>query len=164
MTAPHPGSIPGSFPFSLGGSLAGSSSAGGDTSDEPPRNFLLDANHDIVITDNLQMVRGIAAIAQDCLCALRAFATFDETTGEPTGEWFLDFEGVGLPWFRDVLIKNPSFPRIRELVRRKILSRPGIKAITSMRLVFDRPLRDLTIEFVASTDLGELVAAVDVIP
>lgn len=155
----HPGSLPGPFPFNLGGSfpvvVVGASSPA-----DPPRNFFLGDDHDIVLTTNLVMVAGLESVRQDHECALLAVALFDEETGEPIGEWFLDREGVGVPWFRDILGHDPSLPRIRELIRRKVLSRPGTKAITSMTVTIDRVTREAEITYVASTDLGELRATV----
>lgn len=151
----HPGSLPGSLPFHLGGAfpviIVGQSSP-----TDPPRNFLLDDDHDLVITSNLAMVAGLSAIAQDINCALLCIATFDDD-GNPDGEWFLNRE-IGIPWFRDVFIKNPSLPRIQEMIRRAVLARPGVNGVSSLVLKFNRPARDLSMDYVASTDLGELVS------
>jgi hypothetical protein len=41
------------------------------------------------------------------------------------GEWFLD-QNLGIPWVEEVLIKNPSLEFIRSVVRKTVLSVPGI--------------------------------------
>jgi hypothetical protein len=41
------------------------------------------------------------------------------------GEWFLD-QSLGIPWVEEVLVKNPSLEYIRSVVRKTVLSVPGI--------------------------------------
>ena len=71
------------------------------------------------------------------------------------GEWFLD-EERGVPWYEEILIKNPNLIRIREIFRDAILSVSGIREVTYLDLRFSAYARTLDVNFRASTDLGEL--------
>jgi len=71
------------------------------------------------------------------------------------GEWFLD-EERGVPWYEEILIKNPNLIRIREIFRDAILSVSGIREVTFLDLRFSAYARTLDVNFRASTDLGEL--------
>ena len=71
------------------------------------------------------------------------------------GEWFLD-EERGVPWYEEILIKNPNLIRIREIFRDAILSVSGIREVTYLDLRFSAYARTLAVNFRASTDLGEL--------
>ena len=71
------------------------------------------------------------------------------------GEWFLD-EERGVPWYEEIIVKNPNLIRIREIFRDAILSVTGIREVTFMDLLFSAYTRTLSVNFRASTDLGEL--------
>ena len=71
------------------------------------------------------------------------------------GEWFLD-EERGVPWYEEIIVKNPNLIRIREIFRDAILSVTGIREVTFMELLFSAYIRTLSVNFRASTDLGEL--------
>jgi len=71
------------------------------------------------------------------------------------GEWFLD-EERGIPWYEEILVKNPNLIRIREIFREAILSVSGNKELTQMNLLLSSYIRRLDLDFRASTDLGEL--------
>lgn len=65
-----------------------------------------------------------------------------------SGEWFLD-QRQGVPYFRDVLIKNPDLGVVRSLFRRLILSTPGVLGLDSYELHYDQRERRLTFSFEA---------------
>ena len=71
------------------------------------------------------------------------------------GEWFLN-EDTGIPWYEEIIVKNPNLIRIREIFRDAILSVTGIREVTFMDLLFSSYARTLSVNFRASTDLGEL--------
>jgi len=71
------------------------------------------------------------------------------------GEWFLD-EEKGLPWYEEIIVKNPNLIRIREIFREAILSVAGINEVTYLDLLFSAYARTLSVNFKASTNLGEL--------
>lgn len=69
------------------------------------------------------------------------------------GEWFLD-TSVGVPYFEDILVKNPNIPNIESILKQKILSTPGVNEILEFSIAFDRQARNLTVDFKADTDFG----------
>ena len=71
------------------------------------------------------------------------------------GEWFLD-EDAGVPWYEEIIVKNPNLLRIREIFREAILSVAGVEEITFLDLLFATYSRTLSVNFKASTNLGEL--------
>ena len=71
------------------------------------------------------------------------------------GEGFMN-EDTGIPWYEEIIVKNPNLIRIREIFRDAILSVTGIREVTFMDLLFSTNARTLSVNFRASTDLGEL--------
>jgi hypothetical protein len=61
-------------------------------------------------------------------------------------EWFLD-QREGVPYFRDVFVKNPNLDVISSVFRRVALSVPGVLAIPKFRASLDAASRTLTFEF-----------------
>lgn len=100
---------------------------------------------------DLVLVSGVEAIAQDLRFRLRFFA----------GEWFADID-QGLPYFDQVLVKNPNVDQVRGIFRDCILGTDGVKNLLDLSLAFDSALRTLTLTFKVDTDLGELEAEVTV--
>lgn len=74
------------------------------------------------------------------------------------GEWFLDLD-YGLPYFEQVLVKNPNIPQVTDLFRRAILSIQGVSSVERLSVSFDTAARQLRVDWVASTDLGLLVGS-----
>jgi hypothetical protein len=54
-----------------------------------------------------------------------AVQKIDQTLKMLLGEWFID-TALGIPWVESILVKNPSFEYIRGVLRRAILSVPGV--------------------------------------
>lgn len=52
------------------------------------------------------------------------------------GEWFMD-ENEGVPYWTQILIKNPNLPAIREIIRARIAATPGISEVLSISLEKD---------------------------
>ena len=69
------------------------------------------------------------------------------------GEWFLD-KAVGVPWFESILVRNPSFELIRNIIRTKILGVKGIASVPTLALSLDSTTRLLTIDFTAKLLAG----------
>lgn len=61
------------------------------------------------------------------------------------GEWFLDLR-EGMPYRRDVLIKDPNRDTVRSVIRRGWLTVPGIVAVKSVTWTPDFSARTATIE------------------
>ncbi len=97
--------------------------------------------HDLAIErGDLALVRGRDAIAQDIATRLQFFQ----------GEWFLD-QRVGMPYFKEVLVKNPDLGAVRFVIRSAILSTPGVRSLESFSLTFDGATRALNVTFTAKT-------------
>lgn len=95
----------------------------------------LDSTGDLEFTNNdLVIVDGIDAIKQHLHMRLMTFL----------GEEFQD-ETRGVPWFTELLVKNPSFLVIGEILKNVILDTPGITDIISF--VFDLSGRTATLDF-----------------
>ncbi len=78
------------------------------------------------------------------------------------GEWFLDLR-QGMPYYRDVFVKNPNIPVIRSLFRRCAIETPGVKSLRRFDLALDAVERELSFDFEAICDGNErlIVAPTD---
>lgn len=102
---------------------------------------LLDAYlHDLVIVDgNAPLYRGLD---QRIDCVLRTFL----------GEWWLD-QTIGVPYFEELLKKNPDLAVVRQAFAAVILSVPGVKKILKLETKFSRSTRTFRVDFeVKGTD------------
>ena len=79
------------------------------------------------------------------------------------GEWFLDLD-YGLPYFEQILIKNPNLPSVQDLFRRALLSVRGVSSVERITLSLDTTSRTLTVSWVVLTDLGILVGTDNITP
>lgn len=105
----------------------------------------LDENRDLAIeNDDLVLVDGLEAIAQDCEVRLNFFL----------GEWFLDTR-LGIPWFQRILGHKPRLIAVKSIIKKGILTTPGILGIIDFDLTWDGVTRALSIEFRANTVEGE---------
>jgi hypothetical protein len=105
------------------------------------------ATGDVAIPPRL--IYGVEAIAQRIRVRFEWFL----------GEWFLDTR-QGVPYYRDILIKNPDPILITFIFRRVLLSTPGVKSVSSFRAVLDKVTRTLTVDFEATADDGNILTAV----
>lgn len=110
------------------------------------RAFKIDADYNLVRSAG-RLVRAAdgEAIAQAIRIALSIFQ----------GEWFLDTTR-GLPYYQEILVKNPNVAQIRRVIADRILSVPGVLDLVSLTLDFDRAARTLSVSFKVTTDLDEL--------
>ena len=105
--------------------------------------------HDLLlVSSSIPLVGGTDAIAQHIRVRLRFFLA----------EWFLN-KLEGLPYFRDVFIKNPSPSLITAVFRQVVLDTPGVEVISSFNLQVDSTIRTLDVEFVALLESGEVLSA-----
>lgn len=74
------------------------------------------------------------------------------------GEWFLDLR-EGVPYFQDILVKNPDLNLIQFIFRRVLTLTPGIKSVQSFDLVHDKSSRNLSVSFVATLVDGGIITA-----
>ena len=103
----------------------------------PQYKDLLVQNGDLVI------VSGRAAIQQDIIQRMSFFA----------GEWFMD-NTQGLPWFQQILVKNPDQGIVDAIFRNVIFGVPGVVSLTQYSFKPNLAARLLNISFIASTTQG----------
>lgn len=93
----------------------------------------------------LRLATGLDAIAQDVTMRLRFFL----------GEWFLDTR-IGVPYFQDILVKNPNIPRATQLLRQVVQETPGVTSVDRFDFTLDAQARKASVAFSASTTTGQL--------
>jgi hypothetical protein len=107
--------------------------------------FQLDDNMDLVIENNsLVMTEGQEAIRQHLLIKLQTFL----------GEWFLD-EDVGVPYYQEILVKQPSFQTVSQVLRAQIIDTPGVIELLNFDFVYSAD-RELRLDFRAETIDGPI--------
>lgn len=72
------------------------------------------------------------------------------------GEWFLDTR-KGIPFVQNVLVKNPNTGAIGAMLRRAILTTPGVLELRQFSLTFEPSLRTLSLTFNARVDGGDVI-------
>lgn len=101
---------------------------------------------DLVLdSGDLKLTSGSDAIRQHLSQRLKAFA----------GEWFLDLDS-GLPYYKDILVKNPNALLVSGLLQEEIIKTPGVLELTSFELQFEKSTRGLRLDFEALCD-GDFV-------
>lgn len=100
----------------------------------------------LLTNGDLTLLDGIEAISQEVTSRLRFFL----------GEWFLNTD-AGIPFFEKILVKNPSLPVIGLLLRKAVLTTPGIKSLTQdMTFTYTAATRHMAVAFRADTVSGPL--------
>ncbi len=72
-----------------------------------------------------------------------------------TGEWFLD-QREGVPYYRDVFVKNPNLDLIRSLFLKLLRETPGVLDVPEFKVSFDAATRTGTFTFQAIVTDGEV--------
>ena len=72
------------------------------------------------------------------------------------GEWFADIR-QGFPYRERVLVSNPDLVSIRSIFYQAIIETPGITAVNSLVLLFDKLNRTLGVQFTATMEGGEVL-------
>jgi len=93
---------------------------------------------------NLQLVTGVEAVDQQLRLRLKFFL----------GEHFLD-ERQGIPFYREVFVKNPNLRLLRTIFSTAIRTTPGVSSLDFIDVSVDSASRTLNITFSATTDTGE---------
>lgn len=111
-------------------------------------NLKLDADNDLDLsTGGLELITGTDEIVQKLVTRLQFFL----------GEWFLDAR-QGIPYFEDVLVKNPDLVAIQGIFREAILETPGVAALLGViETTVDSALRILSVSFTAQLESGDVV-------
>ena len=94
---------------------------------------------------DLYLIEGLDAIRQH----LRQRLSFG------FAEWFLDITR-GVPYIRDVFVKNPNIAVIEALFRNEILGTAGVTQLNSLSFGYDPINRTLSVVFNANTINGNL--------
>lgn len=101
--------------------------------------------HDLLITDGgLQTVSEADQLEQNLKIRLRFFFS----------EWFLNVN-KGLPFYSDILVKNPNVPNIDAILKAEIKDTEGVEEILEYESIFDNTARTYTINFTVRTIYGE---------
>lgn len=109
----------------------------------------LDEDGDLAIP--VRIIRGPEAIIQ----------RINSRFGFFLGEWFLD-RRLGVPYYRDVLVKNPSIPLVTSVFRRVLAGTPGVERVLSFKASLAPATRTLTASFEALLeDQTVKISAVD---
>ena len=74
------------------------------------------------------------------------------------GEWFLD-QRLGIPYYRDILIKNPDILLITTIFRRVLTTTPGVERVGSFKAQLLTAERKLLCDFVAFLSNGSKIIA-----
>jgi len=76
------------------------------------------------------------------------------------GEWYMD-QRVGTPWREKVWVKGASIDVIRRIIEQVAEGTPGVDSVDSLELTLDATHRTMTIDLVATTDLGTVLTTAD---
>lgn len=83
------------------------------------------------------------AVAQDISQALKTYF----------GEWFLD-QDIGVPYFQQILVKNPDGDVVDGVLKRAIANRSGVLSILSWDLNYNNAVRQLSLKATIQTYNG----------
>lgn len=93
-------------------------------------------------------LRGGEAVAQRVRVRFKFFA----------GEWFLD-RRLGVPYYRDILIKNPDRLVVSAVFRKVLTLTLGVQKVNAFSAVLETLTRTLTADFDASLSDGTKIVA-----
>ena len=116
---------------------------------ESPRvlDLLLDDDDELVIANgDWQLAADEPAIRQGIKVRLRFFE----------GEWYLDLE-EGVPYFQEVLVKNPSLVAVREVFRQALAAAPGVREVLTLNVSYvSLTPRTVRVDWQVQSDVGLL--------
>ena len=90
----------------------------------------------LIVNGDLVLTQGADAVKQHITQRLQMF----------TGEWFLNLS-EGVPYYQNILIKNPNPDVVDGLLKDTILTTPGVDELLSFNLDYNAQLRKLTVDF-----------------
>lgn len=113
--------------------------------------FKLNSDHDLDITNQdlslvVDEVGSPQAIAQEMRIAMQFHR----------GEWALNTL-VGIPFLTQVFVANPSLAALDVLFTRAARSVPGIIEVNDMSVTFDRPNRQLSVDYRSTAQDGGII-------
>ena len=101
---------------------------------------------------DLLLTSGQEAIEQHLRQRLQTF--FDE--------WFLDGR-IGIPYFQQILKKNPDLTVVDSLLKKEIIETQGIEELTQFNVSLDKSTRELKISFKVRTIEGDVITFDEVV-
>ena len=114
--------------------------------------LLQDSTGDLVFTNNqLTFVDGADQVKQSIIQRFRTFA----------GEWFLD-TSLGIPYFQNVLVKNPNLTLIESYFKNELWAVPGVLSIITFSLNFDPVARTISISCSVQSSAGPIQVEVTI--
>jgi hypothetical protein len=96
-----------------------------------------------LVNGDLVLTQSDDAIRQLIVQRLRTFL----------GEWFLDLS-VGVPYFQDILKKNPNIQVVDGVLKQTILDTPGVVELLTFELDFESGTRKLKVDCSIRTRTG----------
>lgn len=69
------------------------------------------------------------------------------------GEWFLDITH-GVPYLEYILVKNPNFTLIRQVLMEQIQKVPDVDSVDSLEIEYSAKAREIQVDFAVSTKYG----------
>lgn len=105
------------------------------------KDFLV-VNNDLILTSDAQ-IGGNNPVLQDVIQRISMFL----------GEWYLD-NTQGVPWFQQILVKNPNQSDIDAIFTNIILGTPGVQSLTNYSFSPNFAKRTLSIKFSLLTSSG----------
>ena len=108
------------------------------------KDLLLDKDGDLYLTPNGD-ISLTDSVRQAILIRLRWFL----------GEWIFN-TSFGMPYYSQILVKNPSTAVIEQLFRQQILSVSEVIRIESLSVQIDKRLRKCHVKFKAQTTQGAI--------
>lgn len=73
------------------------------------------------------------------------------------GEWFLD-PSIGVPYYRYILVKNPDLDIVRSILRKTVLTTPGVDSVTEITATLSTDgTRQLFYTFSCTASDGSLI-------
>lgn len=113
-------------------------------------NLMLDSNHDIIIGRGATRVGGVKYVAQLVKCRLLTLFR----------EWQND-TSLGVPWFEQILTKNSKVADIQVVTANIIRNTNHVRQILSLEVLADYRSRQLSINFTAISDYGDVTEIVE---
>jgi hypothetical protein len=111
-----------------------------------PRDLLLDADNDLVVTDDLQFSYGLTGVTQECRIALQMFED----------EWFLDLD-AGEPYWNKILgfKRDQAIEAARVSFTDTLLAVEDVTGILKLNITFDPSTRGMDIDWRVRCTFGD---------
>ena len=114
------------------------------------KDILLDSNGDILLNESGD-IQFTDSVKQAIAIRLKWFAK----------EWKLGPD-LGIPYYDEVFVKNPSITLIEENMRNSIMDVDEVEDVISFNMTNDRKLRKLTVSYVVSVSENLIEGSVNI--